>query len=208
MEAIDTLRREARSKRDRAIQAARSEYRRSMVQIDQLSLSLGADRPRKSKAKGQPIMDMIRELLPQDRTFTVSDMVAMMRQREPGRDFNVPTIRTYFPRLTELGTIRKVSRDNKGHVLWAAAGLKAEAGPFGAMPLTEVAEFVLKLCGPMELVALVIEMQQRGFRPKGDPRQIMRSLRWADKRYPGRFKRDGEGRWLSRVSEPSLCNAK
>lgn len=196
MDAYDTLRKQAVEKRDTAIVAARAEYRRSLQQIDDLCHSLGGDAPKPSKSKAQPVLELICALIP-DRAFTVGEMVEMLRDAAPDRTFNVPTIRTFFPRLAEQGIIRKVSRSVGGQVLWAAADSDVDENPYRAMPMTDMAEQVLRECGPMRLHELVVAMQESGYRPDAEPRRLAASFRWSAKNSPDRFSRGEDGRWVT-----------
>lgn len=195
MDAFEALRKQAREKRNEAISLARAEYRQSIQQIDELQRGLGCGYRRVSRSKTQPLQDLMLELIPKDRPFTVNDMVGWMKAKHPLRNFNTPTIRAIIPHLSERGVIHRVGRDAKGCVLWAAVGSKVKVSPYAAMPLTEVAEVILKERGPMRLVELVLAMQQAGFRKDADPRRLMQSLRWANKRYAGRFQVGEDGRW-------------
>jgi hypothetical protein len=195
MDIIDELRKQARERRNAALALARAEYRQTLEQIEQVRRGLGVGYKRVSRSKSKPLQDLICDLIPLDRTFNINELVVMMRTRFPLRKFNVPTIRTIVPRLGEQGIIRKVGRDEKGCVLWASVHAKVEASAFAAMPLTEVAEMLLRERGPMRLTELVVTMQQAGFRRGAEPRQLMQSLRWANKRYPGRFEVGEDGCW-------------
>lgn len=194
MSPFDALRKQAVEKRDTAIVAARAEYRQSLQQIENLCHSLGGDAPRPSKSKARPILELICALIP-DRAFTVGEMVEMLRDAHSDRTFNVPTIRTFFPRLAEQGIIRKVSRSVGGQVLWAAVGADVDENPFRAMPMTDMAEQVLRECGPLRLHELVVAMQDRGYRPDAEPRRLAASLRWSAKNSQDRFTRGEDGRW-------------
>lgn len=195
MDLISELKKQARDRRNQAIDLARAEYRQSLEQIDQLRRGLGLGYQRVSRSKSKPLQDLIVDLIPKDRAFTVNEMVLMMRKRHPLRNFNVPTIRTIVPKLAEGGIIRRVSRDERGCVLWASVSAKIKTTPLAAMSLTGAAELLLQERGPLRLMELVILLQQAGFRPKADPRRLIQSLRWANSRYPGRFTEGDNGRW-------------
>jgi len=195
MDAIKLLRQRAADRRDKAVEAARAEYRRTLHQIDELSASLNCDAPRPSKSKARPILELICGCLPKDKAFTVGEMVEMLRDAHPDRSFSVPTLRTFFPRLADQGVIHKVSRTSSGQVLWAAVGASVEVSPFRAMPATEMAENILREVGPLRLAELVVAMQERGYRADAEPRRLAASLRWSLRQNPSRFQRGDDLRW-------------
>jgi hypothetical protein len=81
-----------------------------------------------------------------------------------------------------------------------AAEAVVQECPFEAMPLTEVAELILRECRPMTPVELVVAFQEPGHRTDANPRQLVATLRNSVKRYPGRFAVEQDGRWTLQVA--------
>ncbi|MCI0379107.1 MAG: hypothetical protein L0215_15975 [Gemmataceae bacterium] len=194
MDAYETLRKQAAQKRDALIKAARAEFRQSLRRIRELQLQLGGTAPKAIQTKPKPIIEMIADLAPRDRTFTLAEVVALLNQAEPNRKYHVPTIRTFFQRLEKQGMIRRVRRAN-GNVLWAAAGCRTPDTLYGAQSLTEVAADVLRASGPLRVAELLVAIRERGYRADADPHKLLTSLVSDLKRNPGRFRRDKAGRW-------------
>lgn len=195
MDAYEQLKTQARQKRDAAVKRARVEYRDSLHRIDQLRATLGEDVPKGKASRRKPTIELICDLMPRDRAFTFADIHRALTEAEPGREFNQLSVRTLLPRLQEQGIIRRVTKNQSGRVLWAAVGAPVADCPFGGKALTEVAEIVLKECGPLTPVELVVAIQDRGYRADANPRQLVASLRNAVRRYPGRFQTGQDGRW-------------
>ncbi len=207
MDQFAELRKQAIEKRNKAIYAARQEYRLAVQQIDELAHTLGVRYQGRIRTKTKPVLKLIRELLPQDRLFTISDILDELRAHDPRRHFNPHSVRTFFPRLVELGEVRRVARNGCGHVLWAVPGLHVEDTEFGAMSLPEAAEKVLRETGPLKLLELVIELRRRGFRPHREPSKLMHSLKVAARTYPGRFSVGDDGRWaVDQMSTPHFVD--
>lgn len=195
MDAYETLRRQAQDKRDAAIMAARKECRDSIRKINAISCRVGQVTPKRRATPGQPIIEMICDLIPQDRTFTFGEIVEQLQAVDPGRDFNLPSLRTFFQKLRDRGMIRRVSKVDGGCVLWAAAGFHVTDSPFGAMSLVDVAEAVLRDAGPLWPTELVLTIRERGYRSDADPRKLLNSLQSSLKRNRERFACGDDGRW-------------
>lgn len=195
MDAYDQLRQQARKKRDAVIMSARRECRDSIRKIDAISRRLSQAALKRRAKPGQPIIEMICDLIPQDRTFTFGEIVEQLQDADPGRDFNVPSLRTFFQKLRDRGIIRRVSKVDGGCVLWAATGHVIPDGPFGAMSLVDVAELVLRDAGPLWPTELVLTIQERGYRTDADPRKLLNSLQTSLKRNRERFVCDEDRRW-------------
>jgi hypothetical protein len=195
MDAYEQLKSQARDKRDAAISRARTEYRDTLGRIDSLRSDLGEDVLAAKPQRTKPIIELIVELIPRNKGFTFADVHRALCDSEPGRQFNQLSVRTLLPKLEAQGIIRRVSKNQKGRVVWAAAGAKVQESPYGAMPLVDVAEHLLRESGPMTTVELVVAMQEHGHRADVNPRQLVAALRTSLRRYPGRFVRGGDGRW-------------
>jgi hypothetical protein len=85
------------------------------------------------RVKRRPLLALTRELLPHDRTFTISEVVELLSQGEPDRTVYSATVRTFFVRFEEQGLIHRVRRC-KGRVLWATVDSGVPDCPYGALP--------------------------------------------------------------------------
>jgi hypothetical protein len=193
MEAFDELRKLALDKRDEAIQTARDEYARRLGEIDQLRRSLGVE-PERRAHPGQPMGDMVCDLIPQDRTFTLREILDGLRKADPGREFALPSLNACIHSLRAAGMVKRVSRGDNGQAIWAAAALEVEEGEFGSLPMSDVSAVLIREKGPMTAVELVLAMQERGYRAETRPNLLVRSLGTTLKRNRGRF-RVVDGRW-------------
>jgi len=200
MDAIKLLRQRAADKRDKAVKAARDEFRKTARLLDELQDRVGKplEPPRRHKNQPRPIVELIASLIPKDRTFTLSDVLGLLQEAEPGRQFHVPTVRTLFPDLVKAGTIRKVRRAANGCVHWAAAECEVEDEPIAAMSIADAAAVVLEESGPLTAVEIVVSLKERGYRADADPRMLLRTLQYSFKRNRGRFVRDGS-RWATAI---------
>jgi hypothetical protein len=93
MDSFEHLRKQAVEKRDSAIQLARAEYRQSLAKIKQLERYLGTRRPRQLKAR--PLTELICDVMPRDRLFTIGELVELLDVAEPARVFRPPTVGLY-----------------------------------------------------------------------------------------------------------------
>lgn len=121
MDALKLLREQAARKRDKAIQAARNEYRDTLKEIDTLGMRLSLDvRTTRGARRKRTIYDLIIEHMPKDQPFALRDMLPILRKAEPHRHFIEATVRTIFKRLIDDGAVRKVRKSDHGFMLWAA----------------------------------------------------------------------------------------
>jgi hypothetical protein len=181
------LRRQAETKRDTAIKAARAEYRQAVVCIGRLKQQL--ERTGGNWTKPQRIIDLIAELAPDDRTFTVAELVEILIEREPGRRFYEPSIRSFCQRLERQGAFKRI-RQTDGSVEWARAELDCEA--VGAPSLVEMAVQALAKWGPLDERELVLRIRETGYRATEQPYRMLRSLRATLRRNPTLFVPSGK----------------
>jgi hypothetical protein len=75
----------------------------------------------------------------QARPFQLRKVLAKLRKADPKRNFHEPTIRTLFKRLSDQGRIRKLSKGDRGFILWAASEcLASDGGPLATALLPDV----------------------------------------------------------------------
>lgn len=196
MDAISVLRQRSAAKRDEAIAAARATYRKEARLLDGLLESLGEERPkRRARKGGKSVIALVAQVMPQDKPFTIREVMASMEEAEPGREFNIGTLRAEFSTMIDRGMIRRVRRMNGGQLLWAAAGCEVEECPIASLPLSEATQHVLEERGPLNAAEIVVTLQEQNYRPDADPRILLRSVREVFKRNRSQFQRQDGGRW-------------
>jgi hypothetical protein len=195
MDAYAALERQARKKRDAAISRARVEYRDTLQRIHNLRDALGESVEPDKRAKPKAIIELIQDLMPRDRAFMFADVLRILRDAEPNREFNDPSIRTMLAQLDKRGIVRRVGTNQRGRVLWVAGDSKIEAEPYGQASLVDMAETILQKYGPMRPAELVVAIRETGYRADADPHATMAVVRQLLRRYTKRFNRGGDGRW-------------
>lgn len=191
----EQLKAEAAKKRQEATQRARREYQETLRQIEALRCRMGYDPPRKKPKRYRPIVELIADVMPRQKTFTFAEIHKLLTEAQPDREFNQLSVRTTLRQLSKQGMVKSVAKDQAGRVLWAAADAEIKTSPFGSKPLTEVAEIMLRERGPMQPVELVIAIQETGYRAEANPRRMVAALRSSVRRYPGRFTVGDDGKW-------------
>jgi hypothetical protein len=199
MDAIKLLRQRAADKRDKAIKDARHEYQKIVQLLDMMEESLGDEPapPTRRQRLWRPIVDLLAEVIPKDRTFTIDEAVELLKQREPGRDFNAQSVRTMFPEMAKQGIVRKVRRTAGGFVHGASAELEVSDDPIAVLSYGDATERVLMEKGPLTPVEIVVALKESGYKPHDDPRSMLRSLMDSFKRNRKRFSRGEDGRWTA-----------
>lgn len=195
MDAYSQLEKQARQKRDAAIARARVEYRDTLRRIHNLRDALGESIEPAKRSKPKPIVALVQDLMPRDRAFTFADMLRILRDAEPDREFSDPSLRSLLAQLDKRGVVRRVGSNQKGRVLWAAGDSKIEAAPYGQASLVDMAEAMLHKHGPLKPAELVVAIRETGYRADADPHATMAAVRQLLRRYTKRFKRGGDGRW-------------
>ncbi len=92
-------------------------------------------------------------------------------------------------------SIQQITKNQRGRVEWAAAGLEAAESKFGAMPPVDLAEQILRERGPMKPAELVVAIRETSYRADSNPQKLLAALRNAVRRYPRRFVVGVSGRW-------------
>jgi hypothetical protein len=196
----EELRRQAAAKRDKIIQHAKQEYRVAVRRIRALhQLVTGeaypAIRPPR-RARDRTLADMLVEVLPKNRPFTVADACELVYADPLGCKYKETSIRAQFPVLAGRGLIHKIGR-RSGHVLWARNECEVDVCPFGSLTLPEIAEQLIAEHGPMRMMEIVVRMKERGYRPQEPNQTTYNILRRSMTRISGRFVRDEAGRWAT-----------
>lgn len=197
MDAYAQLQKQARKKRDAAIQRARVEYRDTLQRIHNLRDALGEAVEPTKRLQPKPIVELICDLMPRDRAFTFADVLRILRDAEPSREFNDPSIRSMLTQLDKRGIVRRVGTNQRGRVLWAAGDSKIEVEPYGQASLVDMAESMLQKHGPLKPAELVVAIRETGYRADADPHATMAAVRQLLRRYTKRFSRGDDGRWTA-----------
>jgi len=181
MNTFAELRRLAEVKRDEAIQEAKSEYLATLAGIADLENKLASKpvpAPRPKTSRTHPLIDLVFDSLPQDRPFTLVDVVAAMKAADPDRKFSTPSVRTNIHRLIKQRAVKRVRHAvAHGCSIYAVAELDLEESPFGVMTQIQVAEQVLRELGkPVDALTLLFALQERGFQADSDEKTAMNSL--------------------------------
>jgi len=196
MDAYELLCKQAAEKLDTAIAEARTEYRATVEKINALRRELG-DEPEPGLRVGKTAIDAVREYLPRDRTFSNAEVLSIVKDAEPERHWNCGTVKAAVYRLADLKEIRRIAKDEKGHVLWAALDFECESKPYAAMPLSDVIADVLGESDPMRPAELVVAIQSLGCRAEDIPQKVLRAVRKALLANPRRFARGEDGVWMT-----------
>src|SRR5262249_48036781 len=141
-----------------------------------------------------PVIEIIGRSIPNDRAFTVNELIDVLRMAEPGRMFQRDTIRTYLQRLEDRGAVRRVGRV-RNRIHWATADYTGPVDPNCSVRLPELAAEILRESGPMRSMDLLARIRERGYRATDDQRLVLKSLRVALWRCE-EFQRDKSGKWL------------
>jgi hypothetical protein len=201
MDPISTLRQQAAAKRDAAILKAKADYSYALRLLDDLAKTLPNEsrKPRIGRrSQQQPVIELLADILPKDRPFTIRDVLGLLRAAHPSREFHEPTIRTFFAKLIDRGMIRRLRKLDKGFIQWAAAGYAApDDGPLSALSMPDAVETVLRERGPLRPAELVVAIQEQGYRSDANPRALLTSLKQAHKRNADRFSIGADGTWQS-----------
>jgi hypothetical protein len=196
MDGYDLLRKKAAEKLDQAIQAARREYRDTLQKIDALRRELGDEPPATHTMRlHETALDAVRRYMPRDRTFSVAEMIQILADSEPETHRTRAAVKTSLYKLEDIGELRRIAKDGKGHVLWASIDSGVEHKPYASMPLSDVVAEVLEVSAPMRPTEIVVAIQRLGCRAEQHPPDVLRNVRKALYANPRRFKHDGDQRW-------------
>ena len=185
MDAFDKIRKQARDKRDAAIQQARAVYRIELAEINSLQKRVN----RKPSLKGQPkpavpMREQIMKVAPTNANFTVQDILDRLGlpPKEKAR------IRTTFDRLINRGQLKRIRRGrNDVPALFARIEFGPPVNPLNDMSQIKAAETVLREVGPCDLTTLVVAMLDRGYLPASNAATLRKSLQSAFHHSEGRF---------------------
>ena len=193
MKQFNDIRILARDKRDQAIKKAREVYQAELKQINELELRL---KPRKPSQKGKPkpsipLREKIMEVAPKGSHFTVAEILKRLELPETDKVI----VRSTFDKMIRRGDIKRVRRGrNNVPAIFSVSDLGPPTNPVNDLSQIQAAELVLRELGrPVELVVLIVEMLERGFKPAANELALKKSLRSAMRR-KGQFA-ESDGLW-------------
>jgi len=140
MQAFTDIRRKALEKREKAIALARQEYAETLARIAAIEQDiLGRD-----SSTHKSISSAVYNILPQDRPFTLDDLMASLEGIAPGRLWRRRSVDSVVFRLREKGILRRLRRSKKNDpAIYVRVGVKVEQRPFENMTIKEVASQLL-----------------------------------------------------------------
>src|SRR5262245_37619042 len=197
MDAYSLLLRMAAEKRDQQVESANREYLRTVNEIGALRRGLEGEPPLSLNAarSNYSIMEMIREVMPTNCGFTVTDLTHLLSGAHPKMKFRAVTVSHILPRMEKKGVVTRIGKNEHGHALWAATGVPVPESLRGENVMIAMVEDALREFGPMQPVELVKKLQERGYRPKSDPGPLVGALKRAAKKLHGRLSELRDGRW-------------
>lgn len=189
MDAFNELRRIARQKRDNAIAKARDEYAETLTRIAGIEQDLRGREP----ANHRSIASCIDSVVPGDRPFSTTDILASLEALDPRRVWRKRSIDSHISRLRERGIIRRLRKATITEpALYAREGLEVDM-PFEDKRLKEVVYEVLGQVGPANQTELVVAMLEAGYQTEMG-RKALRDAVGVVLRGDGRFAVQG-GKW-------------
>ena len=151
MNNFSELRQLARDKRDAAIAAIKSEYRKELAEINKLEKSLTKKPGLKGRPKpAVPLWTRIMDVVPTDAHFTVDDVLRLLDLPESDK----PMVRTTFDRLMRQHQVKRVRRGRRGTPALFAV---ADFGP-PLNPLNDMSQICLLYTSPSPRDGLLSRM--------------------------------------------------
>ena len=115
----DQLREQAATKRDKAVQVARDEYRRTMREIQGIERKIGG--PRKKTRQARILYCIAKCIKPGD-PFSIESIFDAMQVRFPERGAKRDHVKRCLLRLKASGLIKLTGRNDSGGPVYVASG--------------------------------------------------------------------------------------
>lgn len=196
MDAYELLKKQAAEKLDKAITLARKEYRDTCDKINSLRRELG-DEPEPGVRVRKTAIDAVREYMPRDRPFSNAEILTILQAAEPERHWNRGSVKSAVYKLADRKELRRIAKDDKGHILWVTFDNDSVTLPYATMPMSDVIAEVLEGSDGMRPAEIVVAVQSLGCRADDDPQKVLRTVRKALDANPRRFLKSGDAWVLS-----------
>lgn len=190
MSAFIELRKQAREKRDKAMDQARDEYAATLARIAALEQDLlGRD-----LSTHKTVASCIDSVIPTDRAFTTQDIMTALEALDPRRNWRKRSLDNHISRLRERGIVRRVKKSqDRQPAIYVRVGVEVEPLPFEDMTLPEVVADVLSRRQPMRQTDLVVAMLEAGYQTTMNPKRLRDAVGVVLRK--GEGFREVEGEW-------------
>jgi hypothetical protein len=159
------LRIKARTRRDAAIQAARDEYEQTLRDIEALQAKLYKQLPQGNSVS---LAAAVQAVMPQDREFTVSDIMTALEARYPRRIWILNSVNNRIMKLRSKGHIVRLSRAKIGiSAVYAVKGFQSSINPGADLTLAEAIRLVM--VRPLTISEAVVAILEVGYRTTMPP---------------------------------------
>lgn len=174
MDNFKQLREIAAKKRDDAIKAAKTEFNETSQKIAELETRLKTKRmPRPNARAGRPkLADLVYEAMPDDRTFTLDDLLGVLNANHPERKWIKQSVNVAVNRFLKAGAIKRIAF--AGHKRKAEFALPDT--PFE--PVKTMLDWARDVEGweTMQPVELMVRMTELGYELEVPPKDAVKSL--------------------------------
>jgi len=186
MNEFNSLRAKAAAKRDKIIAQVRADYVATLAAIAKLEADfLGKSA---SASRYRRCTEAVGSVVPQDRPFTVQDVIVALEELEPARNWRKGAVVHAIGRLIDKGVLKRVRRAARCEgAVYARSDLPMK---IETRPIRQVIQDVLTR--PMTVLEITVAIEEAGYQSTMTPKALRdyvgRKLR------AGGFRRDGE-RW-------------
>ena len=175
MITFQELRRIATKKKNAAIKAIKAEYSETIQKIAELEARLKAPRkPRPNARAGKPrIADLVYESLPDDKPFTLNDVLGILEASHPERDWKRHSVYVALNRFLKQGAIKRIAHSgHKRAAIFALPSVPLE-------PAKTMLDWAKEIEGwqGMEPVKLMVKMTENGYQMEVAPKDAVQSLK-------------------------------
>lgn len=157
------------------MKATRAEHAITIEKIAELEDRIRLKRRPRANAKPKTTLaDTIYSVLPDDQTFTLDDVVGLVKSAEPERERSRATVNTNLNRLLHAGSIKRIQHATTGKpAIFAMTGYDAP----GAKTMLDWAREVTDECGDIPPVEIMVRMVENGYQMEADPAAAASSLK-------------------------------
>jgi|GEM_PF-3955739 len=194
MDTIEKLKTQARELRDERIQQAKDDYEDTLREISELARKIAVIEGRaKPKIKG--ILQMVRDVVPKNREFTLAEILNAVRNNHPDLDIKRLNVRNALSGMVRQCELRRTQHGTPKckSPIFAHSEYDAPLRPFGDQTQTRLIEVILRdEARSMNVPEIIVEMMERGF-PVEDMEKLNRSIPALLRQKPQVFRREGDG---------------